>query len=947
MADEGFHLDFEKLTGHKPFPWQEELYKRFCKGAEAIPQVGSIPTGLGKTSLVGIWLLALIKHPEKLPRRLVYVVNRRTVVDQTTAEVLRLREKLPVLDARFTSLGVSTLRGQFADNHEWSEDPSRPAVICGTVDMIGSRLLFGGYRLGFKSRPLHAGFLGQDVLIVHDESHLEPAFQQLIETIQREQDSGENARDLPWPKLRVMALSATARTDNEDPTTNNAKRFALTQIERNPPEALPDTPTEPLHHVWRRLKAKKHLRLSECEDEKSKLTDKLVDLALELKQLGAAVLIFVRRVEQANDVQSKLGKELNKAKLPVNVASLTGTMRGYERDALVRSNPVFVRFMSPEDRPEGITPAEGTAYLVCTSAGEVGVNLSAHHMVCDLSTFDSMTQRLGRVNRFGNHEDTRIDVVYPCQFDNGDKDDKLSDMDAHRKNTLALLRRLPKAHAPKVDDDVYDASPYALGALDNADSRTRCFAPQPTILPGTDILFDAWAMTSIKGNMPGRPPLSPYLHGVSEWEPPRTAVGWREEVAYIVGDLLVQYSPEQLLEDYPLKPHELLSDRTDRVLDELQKIAGRSPDAPGWLVDDRGNVESMSLSFLADPAASKKAEKRRLTRAIADRTVLLPPHVGGLSQQGTLAGECQYDPAQPDRHCVADEWYENAERAAKRRVRIWDNQAPPEGMALIRTIDLKPDVDEFGPLADEEPGPRDLVEPSAHATTNGNQVLAKRRFWHWYVRPPSTDGNETAASVEPVRWDHHTADVVARARQTVKALRLPDDLAKAVILAAKYHDLGKKRQLWQRSIGNPKPHDWHAKPGKPSDSRPWRPQHLSDYRHEFGSVLDLQDPNGEHCAELTALDPNMRDLALHLIAAHHGLARPHFSPEGIVDPERSQAEAETEALEVLRRYARLQRMYGRWGLAYIESLIRAADWAASAEPSKPVRRGVEAGENWA
>ena len=29
----------------------------------------------------------------------------------------------------------------------------------------------------------------------------------------------------------------------------------------------------------------------------------------------------------------------------------------------------------------------------------------------------------------------------------------------------------------------------------------------------------------------------------------------------------------------------------------------------------------------------------------------------------------------------------------------------------------------------------------------------------------------------------------------------------------------------------------------------------------------------------------------------------------------------------------LQRKYGRWGLAYLESLLRAADWAASAEPS--------------
>ena len=35
-------------------------------------------------------------------------------------------------------------------------------------------------------------------------------------------------------------------------------------------------------------------------------------------------------------------------------------------------------------------------------------------------------------------------------------------------------------------------------------------------------------------------------------------------------------------------------------------------------------------------------------------------------------------------------------------------------------------------------------------------------------------------------------------------------------------------------------------------------------------------------------------------------------------------------IDATRRYARLQSKYGRWGLAYLESLLRAADTAASA-----------------
>ena len=119
--------------------------------------------------------------------------NRRTVVDQTTDEVAggprepqtcRSRQacacRCRPADDGEPRLALSTLRGQFADNREWSADPSRPAVICGTVDMIGSRLLFSGYGVGFKQRPLHAGFLGQDALLVHDEAHFEPAFQTLV-----------------------------------------------------------------------------------------------------------------------------------------------------------------------------------------------------------------------------------------------------------------------------------------------------------------------------------------------------------------------------------------------------------------------------------------------------------------------------------------------------------------------------------------------------------------------------------------------------------------------------------------------------------------------------------------------------------------------------------------------------------------------------------------------
>lgn len=78
-----FDSDFQLLTGNAPFPWQRALFERIVVGD--IPQACDLPTGLGKTSVIAIWLLALAQKPS-LPRHLVYVVNRRTVVDQSTAE---------------------------------------------------------------------------------------------------------------------------------------------------------------------------------------------------------------------------------------------------------------------------------------------------------------------------------------------------------------------------------------------------------------------------------------------------------------------------------------------------------------------------------------------------------------------------------------------------------------------------------------------------------------------------------------------------------------------------------------------------------------------------------------------------------------------------------------------------------------------------------------------
>ncbi len=862
MNEQEYSAIFEALTGNKPFPWQWDLYDSwFSKGK--IPPSCNLPTGLGKTSVIAVWLIALAFHPDKMPRRLVYVVNRRTVVDQTTDEVEKYRDRLhlcpelaeallainspePTIPFRPMPLALSTLRGQFADNRDWSADPSRPAVICGTVDMIGSRLLFSGYGIGMKSKPLHAGFLGQDALLVHDEAHLEPAFQTLITSIECEQRGGQlndmgvcvidPKRTPDFRTFRVMELTATSRGGGEAFGLSDDDKANVT--------------------VQQRVNAKKAIQLHELRD-KNKLAEQVTELALRFKDSGRAILVFVRTVEDVLKVRDKLPKG--------TVETLTGTMRGLERDGLIERD-VFKRFL-----PKPPADATGTVYLVCTSAGEVGVNISADHLVCDLSTFESMAQRFGRVNRFGAFDPCEVHVVFPTEWKADDQ------YDERRKLTLGLLRRLNGS-----------GSPTALGELPPAD-RQAAFAPTPTILPATDILFDAWALTTIKDKLPGRPKVEPYLHGITDWQPPETHVGWRTEVAEITGDLAKKYKPKELLDAYSLRPHELLREPSYRAFAHFVAMAKRlaGKDVPVWLVDDDGSVEILTLKELAD-----KDDKDRIN----GMTVLLPPSAGGLSG-GMLDGT-----AKEEADDVADEWFVKGRdgKRVRQRKRLRDidpdSDSETEEMHELLTIQF--------PGADEDAG---------------------EKTWEWLA--VANEGDKSAK--KPVTWAVHVGDVVARTKAIVANLPLSDELKKVVVTAAEFHDHGKLRKLFQRVLGNSNPNVLLAKSGKKGG------RVEEKYRHEFGSLVDVEV--GKLLDSVELLDGDGKELVLHLIAAHHGRARPHFPANEAFDPEpkgKTEREIAAIAAQVPRRFAKLQRKYGRWGLAYLESLLRAADWAASGNPSK-------------
>jgi len=186
-------------------------------------------------------------------------------------------------------------------------------------------------------------------------------------------------------------------------------------------------------------------------------------------------------------------------------------------------------------------------------------------------------------------------------------------------------------------------------------------------------------------------------------------------------------------------------------------------------------------------------------------------------------------------------------------------------------------------------------------------------------RGQATDEASRAISSRPQSLEDHQAEVERRTGDTATRLGISEDLKDALVLAARLHDEGKKAENWQTAFRVPRA----ARPLAKSGSR--RPPDfaiLNGYRHEFGSLTYL-----EQDAQFAAMADDMQELVLHLVAAHHGFARPVIRTGGCTDGPPSALEA--RARDVALRFARLQQRYGPWGLAWLEAIVRAADQQAS------------------
>lgn len=155
--------------GWSPLPYQQRL------ATGAWPGALIVPTGLGKTAAVILaWLYRLREGDPETPRRLVYCLPMRVLVEQVAQSARTWLDKLNRDRPGFGETEcpeIHLLLGGAADK-SWTDDPARPALIVGTQDMLLSRALMRGYGMSRYRWAEDFALLHADALWVFDEVQL-------------------------------------------------------------------------------------------------------------------------------------------------------------------------------------------------------------------------------------------------------------------------------------------------------------------------------------------------------------------------------------------------------------------------------------------------------------------------------------------------------------------------------------------------------------------------------------------------------------------------------------------------------------------------------------------------------------------------------------------------------------------------------------------------------
>ncbi len=945
-------------------------------------------------------------------RRIFFIVNRRVIVDEAFERAQRMTQALadpgsdrPACAAvaeALRSLNPSPfphqpldcvqLRGAIFRDQRWTRSLLQPTLVATTIDQIGSRMLFRGYGVTPNARPIHAALVATDALWILDEAHISQPFAETVAALQRfrENHLSQNPASIKPPPLRWVQMTAT-------PPKGATNTIALTDADHEHPV------------LSKRLNASKPIRLTISSaktkaKEQETLAADLIDqvAAIIAESAPRSLAIMVNRVATARMVAELVTKESHskKARFQANTSLLIGRMRPIDRDAETQRIQAALKTAARRDPiPDGETPPP-VEIVVATQCLEVGADLDFDALVTECASLDALRQRFGRLNRTGRGIPATGAIVMPGHLIKTDRKklDKLAadgqPLDPIYGNALSETWNWLQSVAA---DDFVDFGLTSMGALVKKlpeEELNRVQAPTssaPVLFPA---YLDTWAQTSPAPWPDPDPAL--FLHG-KQTARPDVLVLWRADFPENADPRAaiqnLSLCPPSQVEALPVPLHifqnwffqanakaAALADTGD-VLDAAAPSGGADPKDPiGTALLWRGASESKFIEQTEDlyPGA----------------TVVLPLTLGGWSQLGHIPGA----PTDPTTLKEKDEPLslaqllpiDRAEEAfritrdrALLRLRAEFFPGVTGGEAWQALLKYANDAEEslrqseLRDLLKEASQDEALSQPlresltwlvnpklgfteARYADEHGLVLTTSRRLNQNLILSQAEDeGDEwsRATATGPVTLRIHTDHVRDLVVATARGLGLGEDIRNCLAAAAELHDWGKLDPRFQALLLGGNPHAAYAlpEPLAKSDrlSASLREREIAHrrsalpkgFRHEFSSLTLVAHPDASALLPGAA---DLRDLALHLIATHHGHARP-FAP--VIDdpdpplldtqnllgaPTISISEDDRKANPAHRldsgipdRFWRLLRQHGPWGLAFLETILRLADQQAS------------------
>lgn len=925
-------------------------------------------------------------RPITAPRRIFFVVDRRIIVDEAYERARQLATRL--VDARegilktvadnlrrishggttgfgeARPLAVHALRGGMYRSEAWACNPLQPTIVASTVDQIGSRLLFRAYGRSSSTWPIYAGLAANDSLILLDEAHCAQPFLQTLRAVRRFR--GRAWTDSPLGRcFHPVVMSATPPPGIDDVFDDESKEK-----------------TNPHHPLGKRQLASKPAVLTEVKKATGgkaavELSKALAKTAVGIVGEGRrAILVFVNRVATARETFRRLSEHKDIISL-----LLTGRMRPVDKDAVVgRLQELNLHSSRSADRD-----LEKPVIVIATQTLEVGADLDFDGLITECASLDALRQRFGRLNRMGRDIDALAKILI-----RGDQAKPKKGQEADPIYGRALTNTWKWLNKHKNQNGDVD---FGIAHLDRllpaGDSLTKLNAPSseaPVMLPAH---VDSWAQTAPEPRP--TPDVAPFLHGPQEGAPD-VQVCWRADLD-LTNATAQEHALESLNlcppssnETLPVPISVFKRWLAGRDPDD------ESGDVEGVRTSDEPEADSRFANRRIIRWRGAKTKREHVTsnptRIRPGDVVVIPvAHPGPWTELGDLPLDAAATPATLD---VGDPAYRTARAKAILRlhpalVATWPDSVTAKRDALVLLKDLERKYE------DDPDGVAETVHDLL--TKLSEQDFALPRTWTWLReaagelgaefsgarlrrecriaggqavilagrrRLPKlaheadifSDENEAFASGtshrnrQPVPLFAHLAGVERFARRHAIGSGLSQEIADALSLAGSVHDVGKADPRFQSMLRGGSP--WHsgtllAKSAGMPRTRAARRLARDTAGYPAGRPHPLLSVRlVEEARALLPERDDLRDLVLHLVASHHGQCRP-FAPVISDDQEmpvvlklqenhmRWTGPTRLERLDsgVADRYWRLTRQYGWWGLAWLEALLRLADWRQS------------------